>query len=110
MNIEQAFALVQARIEGAVKRGLDDAADGILAEANRHAPIEEGDLSESGKTSQSGTSAAISYDTPYAVKQHESTNLRHDPGRASKFLESAGNSQRVEIRSAMANQIRRALH
>lgn len=110
MNVEQAFAMVQARVEAAARRGLDEAAEEVLAESNRHAPIEEGDLSESGKTSRSGDSVAISYDTPYAVKQHESTSLRHDPGRASKFLETAANANRDEIRSTVANEIRRALH
>ena len=29
----------------------------------------------------------ISYDTPYAVRQHEDMSYRHDPGRTAKYLE-----------------------
>lgn len=83
------------RLPGVAQRAALEAvtlgAEHILGESTKLVPIEEGTLSSSGKTSaemQGGTAvAAISYDTPYAVRQHEDMSYRHDPGRTAKYLE-----------------------
>ena len=31
--------------------------------------------------------AAVSYDTPYAIRQHEDLSYKHDAGRKAKYLE-----------------------
>ena len=78
-------------LEGVVMNALVDLAEHGLEEANRIAPIEEGTLVRSGQVSRDdrGGRVAVSYDTAYAVVQHEDTQLRHDDGRQAKFLEDA---------------------
>lgn len=76
-------------LEGKVMDALADAAEHIAEESARIAPIEEGTLVRSAQVSRDDRAGkvAISYDTPYAVVQHEDTQLRHDQGRQAKFLE-----------------------
>ena len=108
-NIDAGASLSKVR-DGAV-RGLFLAAEHILYESNKQVPIEEGTLERSGRTSVDGDSlrAAVSYDTPYAVVQHEDMTLHHDAGRNAKFLENAMNSEVQVARSIIAAQIRKAL-
>lgn len=77
-----------ARRTGTV-RGLRNAAEHVLAKSREVVPIEEATLSRSGTTSvdDAGEVAAVSYDTPYAARQHEELTWRHAPGRTAKYLE-----------------------
>lgn len=92
-------------------RGLLIAAEYLLAESNKLVPHEEGTLERSGHTSldQSKLKAAISYNTPYAVEQHEMMHYRHSDGRQAKFLESTMNSKRAEATKIIADAIKGAL-
>lgn len=58
-------------------------------ESTRQVPIEEGTLTRSAHVSvdQANGVVQVSYDTPYAVVQHEDQSLRHDAGRKAKYLE-----------------------
>jgi hypothetical protein len=91
--------------------GLEDAAEYLLGEATRRVPIEDLELMESGETSidRDAHKAAVSYNTEYAVIQHERT-YRHDPGRTRKFLEIPWLAKRQEMRDIIAVAIRRHLH
>lgn len=73
--------------EGAA-RGLYLWAEHVLEEANRLVPLQEGTLMRSGVASvdDSKLRAAVSYDTPYAVLQHEEMGYKHTRGQA-KYLE-----------------------
>lgn len=97
---------------GQVEGGLQLAAEHILAEATDLVPIEDGTLQRSGTVSIDGVgkTAAVSYDTPYAVRQHEEINWRHDPGRRAKFLEAPMNDPAVQqgCRQILAQTIGRA--
>lgn len=63
-------------------------AEFLLSASNRTVPIEEGTLERSGHADSDGQGkATVSYDTPYARRQHEEMNYRHDPGRRAKWLE-----------------------
>jgi hypothetical protein len=53
--------------------------------------------------------AMVSYDTPYAVRQHEELQWRHAPGRTAKYLENSLNAARPEIAAIIAAQVRRAM-
>ena len=57
----------------------------------------------------SSLTGAVSYDTPYAVRQHEDLTLRHDAGRKAKYLEDPMNEERQVIAGLIAAQIRRSL-
>lgn len=92
-------------------RGLLVAGEHVLGVSNRQAPIEEGDLIRSGAVSQDEASrrTAISYDTDYAVRQHEDMTLRHDDGRNAKFLENAMNAERETAAQIIATAMKGAI-
>lgn len=98
---------VGQKIRGAQQRGLGLAAEHVLGVSNTAVPIEEGTLERSGSISvdERGRRAAISYDTPYAVRQHEDMNLHHDSGRSAKFLENALNSEKDAVREILRKTI-----
>lgn len=95
---------------GAV-RGLKLAAEHLLGEARQQVPLEEGTLERSGVPSvdESSLKAAVSFDTVYAVRQHEELTWRHDAGRKAKYLEDPYNTEQDTIRDLIAAEIRRAL-
>ena len=102
---------VSANARAAGIRGLRLAAEHVLEEANRTVPIEEGTLERSGTVSvdEQRGAAAVSYDTPYAVRQHEELGYRHDPGRRAKWLELTLQERQRAIRDYIAGEIRKAL-
>ncbi|AWN03198.1 hypothetical protein PBI_APPA_16 [Microbacterium phage Appa] len=87
-----------------VGEGLLVGGEHVLGVSNAQAPIEDGDLIRSGAVSQDGATkrTAISYDTEYAVRQHEDMSLKHDSGRNAKFLEKAINSERDKVLQIVA--------
>ncbi|EFL21894.1 conserved hypothetical protein [Streptomyces himastatinicus ATCC 53653] len=95
---------------GAV-RGLRIAAEHVLAESRKIVPIEEATLERSGVATvdESSLTAAVSYDTPYAIRQHEELNYRHDAGRSAKYLERPLTEQADTVAEIIAAQLRRSL-
>ncbi|MEU5945137.1 hypothetical protein ABZ793_06190 [Micromonospora sp. NPDC047465] len=87
---------VLAALKGASMEGLELAAEHLLQVSSSQAPHEEGDLERSGEVSKdpSTGAVAVSYDRPYAVRQHEDMTLRHDDGRKAKYLEDPMNEER----------------
>lgn len=98
-------------IRAAAARGLHLAAEHVLTESQAVVPLDESPLQQSGMASvDEGTlTAAVSYDTPYAVRQHEEMDYRHAPGRQAKYLEQPLNENRGQVAALIAAQIRRAL-
>jgi hypothetical protein len=97
--------------EGAV-RGLRLASEHVLQVSRSRVPIEEGTLERSGTASvdEAQLRGAVSYDTPYAVRQHEDLTMRHDSGRQAKYLETSMNEQKDTVGRIIAREIRRELH
>ncbi|QIY93093.1 hypothetical protein HEP87_01255 [Streptomyces sp. S1D4-11] len=95
---------------GAV-RGLRLAAEHVLERARSRVPIEEGTLERSGVASvdEEALTAAVSFDTPYAVRQHETLNYQHDSGRSAKYLEGPLTEQADTVAAIIAAQMRRSL-
>ncbi|MET7333274.1 hypothetical protein [Nonomuraea sp. NPDC005650] len=102
--------LDKAMEAGAVK-GLAVAMEHLLQKSREEVPHEEGTLERSGTTSvdESTLTGAVSYDTPYAVRQHEDLTLRHDEGRKAKYLEDPADAERAVMLELIAAQIRRSL-
>jgi hypothetical protein len=92
----------------AANRGLALGAEHVLGESNKAVPIEEATLERSGtvSTDPENLRAAVAYDTPYAVRQHEDLGLRHDEGRNAKFLENALNTETQTVREIVARTIK----
>ncbi|MDT0306128.1 hypothetical protein RM780_04015 [Streptomyces sp. DSM 44917] len=102
---------VRRAIRDAAARGLQHGAEHVLGESNTVVPLDEAALQRSGVATVDDRDlrAAVSYDTPYAVPQHERLDYEHAPGRKAKFLEDALNENRAEVADLVAAQIRRAL-
>lgn len=98
-------------VTGGTEKGLYEAAEYLLEYANRTVPFEEGILAGSGGTivDAGRMTAVVYYDTPYAVRQHEDTRLRHDPGRRAKWLEESVNEEKQTLFRILADHIGRAL-
>lgn len=80
---------VLATLKDSSFAGAQLAAEHLLQVSSELVPHEEGDLERSGEVSSDPASGmvAVSYDRPYAVRQHEDQTLRHDNGRQAKYLE-----------------------
>lgn len=93
-------------------RGLQLALEHVLAESNRIIPLEEGTLMRSGETSidEGNLTGTVSYNSPYAVRQHEELTWRHAPGRQAKYLETAVNTSRQDCARIMQQELRRWLN
>lgn len=76
-------------MEDEAEKAVVDIAEYVLGEAVAQVPHEDGDLQSSGKVSvdPATKTAAVSFDTPYAVRQHEDMTYKHDAGRKAKYLE-----------------------
>ena len=86
-------------------------AEFLLTEANANVPLDEGVLERSGVATvdEAKLKAAVSYNTPYAVRQHEDLTARHAPGRFAKWLELAMHRNRDRLGKIIQTQMRRRL-
>lgn len=103
--------LATQRIRDAAMDALVDATEFLLQEANETAPIEEATLIRSGAVTvdRANLRTAVTYDTPYARRQHEDTRLRHDPGRRAKWLQRTLDEERQRFFKFIAGRIRKAV-
>ncbi|MFD3902970.1 hypothetical protein HXS80_20495 [Streptomyces sp. CB04723] len=92
-------------------RGLRLGAEHVLQVSRGRAPIEEGTLERSGTATvdEDELRAAVAYDTPYAVRQHEEMDYRHDAGRTPKYLELPMAEEAGTVGEIIAAEMRRAL-
>jgi len=98
-------------VKEASARALFLSAEFLLEAANRTIPIEEDSLERSGKPSVDNALlvAAVSYDTPYARRQHEDLTYHHSPGRRAKWLQLTLDEQTAAIRELFARVLRGVL-
>lgn len=102
---------INAKTRPAAARGLGLAMEHLLTESRKEVPIEEATLERSGAAIVDAETlrGAVSYDTPYAVRQHEELDWRHDEGRKAKYLEDPLNQEGETMLALVATQVRRAL-
>ncbi|MFD9444946.1 hypothetical protein [Streptomyces sp. NPDC060001] len=86
--------------------GLQRALEHTLGKAQAIVPLEEGTLERSGRVDVDGLNGAISFDTVYAVIQHEALDFKHLPGRQAKYLEQPMNNERAVMLRLMAVPLR----
>jgi hypothetical protein len=103
-------AVLGAMRAGAI-RGVRLGAEHLLQVARARVPIEEGTLERSGVVSvdEGSVTAAVSFDQPYAVRQHEEMDYRHDSGREAKYLERPLHEENGTITDIIAAEVRRSL-
>lgn len=104
-------AAVKGAIRDAAAEALRDAVEHLLTEANRTVPHDEGTLERSGNaTVDTGRlRGCVSYDTPYAVRQHEDTRIRHPGKGRAKWLEHTFREQADQVGEFIADRIREAI-
>lgn len=102
---------ILAKLRGALMEGLELAGEHLLQVSGDLAPHEEGDLQRSGEVSKDETEqeVAVSYDRPYAVRQHEDLALHHDEGRQAKYLEEPISTEQDTMLALIANAAGRPL-
>lgn len=116
MSARFEFGIDLDQIRGAVKesrkRGLRRAAEYLLTEANKHVPHDEGTLERSGSASvdEDGKRAAVSYNTPYAVAQHENMTLHHSGKGQAKWLENTFTRESETVGQIIATAVREGLN
>lgn len=108
-DIRQNLLKLRDAGERGAAKGIVLATEHWLGEAVDIVPIEESTLGRSGKATQDGLVGAVSFDTPYAVVQHEDLTLAHDPGRTAKYLEKPMNSERPTFAQIIATSVRREI-
>jgi hypothetical protein len=116
--------VAKAAARKGTERGLYLGAEHVLEEANRIVPIEDSDLLKSGHAwppdqvgfaGGEGMQAAVTYDTPYAVRQHEELGYHHDTvggqPKQAKYLETPINDGGVKrkVEELIAREIKQAL-
>lgn len=104
---------VAAELRAGALQGTKEGTEHLLGVSRELAPIEEGILAGSGTASQavngSLVEGAVSFDTPYAVIQHEALEFRHDAGKQAKYLEQPFATERTVIGQMLATAMRRRL-
>lgn len=107
IEFHEAHAGLSSEIAAAALKGLRLGGEHVLKLSRDIVPLEEGTLERSGMVSDDGKGVvAVSYDVPYAVRQHEDLDLRHDPGRSAKYLEKAVAEGQGDIAQLVAAQVR----
>lgn len=102
---------ILAALSGATMEGLELAAGHLLQVSSELAPHEEGDLARSGEVSKDETTStvAVSFDRPYAVRQHEELTWKHDEGKQAKYLEEPMGTEQDTMLALIAAAGREAL-
>ncbi|MFS4105129.1 hypothetical protein [Streptomyces sp. PD-S100-1] len=105
------FAPAEREMRQGAARGLLLGAEHVLQQATAVVPLDEGYLQSTGTASvdESALQAAVSFDGPYAVRQHEELTWRHAPGRTAKYLENPLVASRAQVAALIAAQLRRSL-
>jgi hypothetical protein len=103
------YAAGEAARRGAA-RGVALGAEHIRGVSVDRAPLDTAALRDSATASHDPETltAAVSYDTPYAARQHEELGYHHREG-GPKYLESALASERDVVARLIQAQIRKAL-
>lgn len=107
----KAMGLLEEEIQKAALKGVKKLADNILGESQKLVPVDTGILKESGAidTDKKTNIVTISYNTPYARKQHEDNTLNHPKGGQAKYLEQPFNEKSGEIEKFVGDAIHKAL-
>lgn len=101
---------VAAEVDGHRTEAVQAAVDHLLGVAQDQTPHEEGTLERSGRAVVDGNGrGSVSFDTPYAMRQHEEMTWQHPGKGKAKYLEDPFNSEAGTMRDLMAAVMRRAL-
>lgn len=91
-------ALINQVTKSGSKKGTWMALDHLASVSKDQVPLDQGPLKNSCyvDVNDDGSEGTVSYDTPYAVVQHENTSFNHQRGRKAKYLEDPVNDSSVQ--------------
>lgn len=104
--------LANELVEKSAMKGLKKLAETILTDAKKLCPVDSGTLRQSGevKASNKNKTVEISFNTPYALKQHEEMGYNHPKGGQAKYLEQPFNEKIKDAQSTVEFEIGKALY
>ena len=96
-------AAAEARMRAEAVGALNRAGKFILDKANETVPRLHGDLAESGRyeVDFEALSVSVTYDSVYAMRQHEDTEFHHEGSGRAKWLQLTMQEQAPEIESIL---------
>lgn len=96
--------LINRTVKSGSKKATWSALDVLASASKEQVPLDQGPLKNSCAVdvNEDGSDGTVSYDTPYAVVQHENRSLSHQRGRKAKYLEDPAFSADVQGRMAEA--------
>lgn len=105
---------VTEKVLQAAEDGVAVAMEYALTQANQSVPLLNSPLMQSGvasteRNARGEITGAVSYSTPYAVRQHEDLTYRHAEGRRAKWLELTFQERQDQISRLVATQVRRRI-
>lgn len=101
--------LAEEEIIAAALKGQKVLAQNILGESQKIVPVDTGTLRRSGHISTEGNITTISYNTPYALKQHENASLNHPQGGEAKYLERPFNEKVQDYENYISTEVYKAM-
>lgn len=104
---EEAERLIREAAMDAIRTG----AEHILTEAINETPIDTGTLRRSGTVTEAPVENAVyvSFNTPYARRQHEDLTLRHPRGGKAKYLEDPFKRNVAKVETLVGVRVKKAL-
>lgn len=110
-EIYQKLGLLEEEIEKNALKGLKKLGEVILDESQKLVPVDTGVLKDSGtvQSNKREQSVTISYNTPYARKQHEDNTLNHPKGGQAKYLERPFDEKSGEAESYIVDELQKIL-
>ena len=100
------------QVPGMTAEGVHNAAIDIGSRASERAPVESGDLRGNCNTDdvtieEDVVTANISFNLPYAARQHEHVEYKHPLGGEAKYLERAALEKAEEVRIMTAKALKK---
>ena len=89
LRLELDRAAITQAVKNGGKKATWSALDYLASASKQQVPLDTGALMNSCVVSvnDDGSEGTVSYDTPYAVIQHENQSFNHQRGRKAKYLE-----------------------
>lgn len=101
---------VLTNLDDAILSAVEAAGELLGDEAVQRTPKETGTLQGSMKVTTDGqATAAVSFNTPYAARQHEEIGWNHPGGGEAKYLENAMSAAADRMQAAIAKEIGKVL-
>ena len=102
---------VERLIRETAFQAIRDGAEAILTEAIDETPIDTGTLRRSGTVTEAPqeNTVYVSFNTPYARRQHEDLTLNHPRGGKAKYLEDPFKRNAEKVEQLVAQRVKAAL-